>query len=160
MSTIKNVTEEKEKKKLNSLIGFHSANKINNYNREGKKKKKKSKRIYRTSQNIRIINVFLESLLPESLPSLRVTVHLTSLEFPPTLCWSLDMLWEQLRFWSGPTPVCSCLQCPQLSELVYFILWELLMTFYIFHRHRVCLVDHVDLICSLYSWWEDLGLLL
>jgi len=28
------------------------------------------------------------------------------------------------------------------------------MAFYIFHRHRVCLVDHVDLICSLYSWWE------
>ena len=28
------------------------------------------------------------------------------------------------------------------------------MTFYIFHRHRVCLVNHVDLICSLYSWWE------
>ena len=32
------------------------------------------------------------------------------------------------------------------------------MTFYIFHRHRVCLVDRVDLICSLYSWWESLGL--
>ena len=28
------------------------------------------------------------------------------------------------------------------------------MSFYIFHRHRVCLVDCVDLICSLYSWWE------
>ena len=28
------------------------------------------------------------------------------------------------------------------------------MTLYIFHRHRVCLVDHVDFICSLYSWWE------
>ena len=28
------------------------------------------------------------------------------------------------------------------------------MTFYIFHRHRVCLVDHVDLIFSLYTWWE------
>ena len=28
------------------------------------------------------------------------------------------------------------------------------MSFYIFHRHRVCLVDHVDLIHSLYSWWE------
>ena len=27
------------------------------------------------------------------------------------------------------------------------------MTFYIFHRHRVCLVYHVDLICSLYSWF-------
>ena len=24
------------------------------------------------------------------------------------------------------------------------------MSFYIFHRHRIYLVDHVDLICSLY----------
>ena len=22
------------------------------------------------------------------------------------------------------------------------------------YRHSVCLVDRVDLICSLYSWWE------
>ena len=43
------------------------------------KKNKKSKRIYRTSQNIRIINVFLELLLSESFLSLVVTVHLTSL---------------------------------------------------------------------------------
>ena len=53
-----------EKKKLKSLIVFHSANKINNYNRGGKKEEKKSKRIYRTSQNI-----FLDSLLSESFPS-------------------------------------------------------------------------------------------
>ena len=50
-----------------------------------------------------------------------------------------------------------CLQCPQLSELVHFLLWELSMTFYVFHRHRVCLVDHVDLTWSLYSWWEGFG---
>ena len=31
------------------------------------------------------------------------------------------------------------------------------MSFYICHRYRVCLVDRVDLICSLYSWWEGLG---
>ena len=31
------------------------------------------------------------------------------------------------------------------------------MSFYIFHRDRVWLVDHVDLICSLCSWWEGLG---
>ena len=31
------------------------------------------------------------------------------------------------------------------------------MSFYIFHRHRVCLVDCVNLICSLYSWWEGFG---
>ena len=56
--------------------------KFDNYNRGGKKGKKKSKRIYRTSQNIRIINVFLESLLSRVFPSLGVTVHLTSLGCP------------------------------------------------------------------------------
>jgi len=29
--------------------------------------------------------------------------------------------------------VCSCFQCPQLSRLVHFLLWELSMTFYIFY---------------------------
>ena len=67
----------------------------------GKKKEekeKKSKRIYRTSQNIRIINVFVEPLLSETFPSLGVTVHLASLGRPPTLCWSLDPLLGKLRF--------------------------------------------------------------
>ena len=60
----------------------------------------------------------------------------------------------QILIWS-----CSSVffKCPQLSELVHFLLWELSVTFYIFHRHRVYLVDHVGLICSLYSWWEGLG---
>ena len=31
------------------------------------------------------------------------------------------------------------------------------MSFYISHKHRVCLADCVDLIWSLYSWWEVLG---
>ena len=67
---------------------------------KGKKEKnlKKSKRVYRTGQNIRIINVFLESLLSECFPSLGVTVHLTSLRSLPTLCGSLALLWGQLRF--------------------------------------------------------------
>ena len=43
------------------------------------KKEKKSKRIYRTSQKIRIISVFLESLLG-------VIVHFTRLGCPPSLC--------------------------------------------------------------------------
>ena len=58
----------------------------------------------------------------------------------------------QILFWSYT--LCSCLQCPQLSELVCFLLWELSMAFYIFHRYIVCLIDCVDFICSLYSWWE------
>ena len=57
--TTKNVTG-KRKKKLKSLIGFHNANKIDNYNRGGEKGIRKRKKFnYRTSQNIRIINVFL-----------------------------------------------------------------------------------------------------
>ena len=58
MTTIKNVTEEKEKKnkKLKSLIGFLSANKIDNYNRgrgaKEKRKKKKNPKEYITSQKI------------------------------------------------------------------------------------------------------------
>ena len=50
--------------------------------------------------------------------------------------------------------MCSCLQCPQLSELAHFLLWEL--SVYIFHRQSLpsyC----VDLICSLFSWWEGFG---
>ena len=31
------------------------------------------------------------------------------------------------------------------------------MTFYIFHRHRVCLVNHMDLLCSVYSCWGGFG---
>ena len=103
-----------------------------------------------TSQNIRIIYVFLEPLLSESFPLMKVTVNLTSLGCLPTL----DLSWEQMRFYYGPTPVCSCLKCPQLSELVCFLLWEHSVTFYIFHRNRVCLADCVDLIWSLYNRWK------
>ena len=48
--TIKNVTEDKKKKKLKSLIRFHSANKIDNYNRIGKKRGGENK-IKRNLQN-------------------------------------------------------------------------------------------------------------
>ena len=57
----------------------------------------------------------------------------------------------------GPVPEWSCLQCPQLPELLCFLLWECSLSFYIFHRHRVCLVNSVDFICSLYSWWDSFG---
>ena len=65
------------------------------------KDKKLSKRFYRAKHKNKSKhknNVFLGSLLSESFPSLGVTVHLTSLGCPPTLCWSLDLLWGQLRF--------------------------------------------------------------
>ena len=52
MTTIKNMTEEKEKKKkkLKCLVGFLSANKIDNYNRGGKMKESR-KNIQKNLQN-------------------------------------------------------------------------------------------------------------
>ena len=73
--------------------------------------------------------------------------------------------------------MCTCLQCPQLPELGLFLLCE---HFYLFISHFfsfyfifwlyniilvlpyikmnppqvVYLVDHMDLLCSLYSWWK------
>ena len=116
-------------------------NKTDNYYREGeKRKKKKSKRILQSSGNIRIISVFLESLLSESFPSLGVTVHLTSLGCPPTLLISEPAVGAaQILIWSY-----SYVFLPPMSTAirtsVFFGGWELSMTFYIFHRHRVCLV--------------------
>ena len=43
------------------------------------------------------------------------------------------------------------------TNLVHFLLWEVSMVFYIFHRHKDFLVDHMNLICSLYSLWEGFG---
>ena len=77
---------------------------------------------------------------------------------PLPLGWSLDMLWAlwiSLRLWSGPIPVCAGPQSPQLPELDRFHLWEHSLSAQIFHRRRVYLSDHEDLICSLYSWWKD-----
>ena len=48
-TTIKNVTEGK--KKLKSLIRFHSANKIDNYNRGGGGEKEKRNKIQKNLQN-------------------------------------------------------------------------------------------------------------
>ena len=90
-----------------------------------------------------------------SFPLPGVTVHLTSLGCPPTLHWSLDLLWGQLRLWSGPTPACSCLQCPQLSELVHFLLWALNVLLYSPQMQSLLSCD--DLARSLYSWWEGFG---
>jgi len=153
---------EKNRKRKSS-VSFHSADKINNHNRGGEKEKKKKKRererekIPKELQNKskRKNNKcfsWVTAVRGLSLAGSHSPPHLPRM--PLTLCWSLDLLWGQLRFKSGPSALCSCLQCPQLSELVHFVLWKLSMTLY---RHRVCLVDCVDLICSLYSWWEGFG---
>ena len=89
-----------------------------------KKRKKKSKIIYRTSQNTRIINAFLESLLSESFPSLGVIVHLSSLACPPTLDWALDVMPGQSESevaQSCPT-LCDPVDCSPPGSSIHGIL--------------------------------------
>ena len=65
----KNVTEGKKekKKKLKSLIGFQSANKIDNFNWDEGEEKKNQKNLTNKSKH-RNDKFFLESLLSESFP--------------------------------------------------------------------------------------------
>ena len=140
-----------EKKKKAQKLRVHSANKINNYNRGGGKENKKGKKSKSTEhlcQNIRIINVFLESLLSESFPLLGSysPLHLPRRPSITVLISGPAVGAAQILIWSYSS-LCSCLQCPQLSELVRFLLWELSVAF-MYSIDRVCLVDHVDLICS------------
>ena len=82
---------------------------------------------------------------------LGITVHLTSLGGG-----SLPAVGAaQILIWSHSCV--SCLQGPQLSELVHFLFWELSLAFYMFRGHRGCLADRVDLICSLYRCWICFG---
>ena len=126
------------------------------WEREKRKEKKIQKNLQNKSKH-KNNECFLESQLSESFPSLGVTVHLTSLGCPPTLSLISEPAVgaAQILIWSY-----SCVFLPPMSTAIRtsaFLLWKLSMSFYKFHRHRVCLVDHVDLIYSLYSWWEGLG---
>ena len=153
--TIKNVTK---KTKLKSIIRFYNAIKIDNYKRggKGKKKKKISKRIYRTSENIGIINVFLESVLSESFP------HWESQSTSPPQ--------EALQHCADLWPCCGG---SSDSNLV-LLLCVLASSEYscqnqgvfscgssqgpfIYSTDTVCPADRVDLICCQYSWQEGLG---
>ena len=97
---------------------------------KGEKRNKKSKIFYRTSQKIRIINVFLESLLSESFPLLGITVPFTSLGCPPTLLISgPDVGSAQILIWSYScvflTPMSTAIRASvfsfvgTLSDLLY-----------------------------------------
>ena len=78
--------------------------------------------------------MFFLSHCCESFPSLGVSLPYLLRMSSNTVLISAPAV-RVLRFSSGPTRVCSCLQCPQLSELVCLLLQELSVSFYIFHRH-------------------------
>ena len=78
--------------------------------------KTKSKGIYRTSENTRIINVFLESLLSESFPSLGVThspPHLPRMPSNSLLISGAAVGAAQSLIWSY-----SCMFLPPVSTVI------------------------------------------
>ena len=122
--------------------------KFENYNRGWQKRGKKSQRIYRTSKNIRI-KVFLESLLSRvlSLTGSHSPPHLPRMPSNTVLISEPDVGAAQILIWFY-----SRMFLPPMSTAIRtsaFSFVGALNDPYIFLRHRVCLVDHVDLICSL-----------
>ena len=111
---------------------------------ERKKRKKIQKNLQNTSKN-KNNKCFLESLLSESFPSLRATSppHFPRMASNTVLISGPVVGAVQILIWS------YSMFLPLMSTAIRtsdFLLWELSMTFYIFHRHRVCLVDRMDLI--------------
>ena len=145
---------EKEKK-LKSLIRFHSANKIDNYNtgsggRGGKEKNPKNLQNTSKHQN----NVFLESPLSESLSGSHSPPHLHRMPCNTVLisacCGGSSGSNLVLLLCVLASNVHS-----YLSQCAFFYgssQWPFICSI-----DRVCLVDRVDLICSVYSWWEGFG---
>ena len=143
-----------KKKKIKKLIRFHSANKINNYNGTGwgwgRKKVQKNLQNKSKHKNNKCFS-WVTAVRVLSLSGSHSSPYLPRMPSNTVL----DLV---LHLW-------TCCEGSSDSNLVLFLcvlasvffLWELSMTFYIFHRPRVCLVDCVDLIYSLYSWWESFG---
>ena len=150
----------KKRKKLKSLIRFHSANKICNYNRGWKKGWKKKEKVHKNLQNkskpknnkyfswVTVVRVL-------SLSGSQSPPHLPRMQSNTVLISGPAVGAAHILIWSN-----SYVFLPPMSSAIRtsaFSFVGALMTFYLFHRHRVCLVDCVDLICSLYSWWEGFG---
>ena len=101
--------------------------------------------------------MFFSDLSVTSFPSLWITVHhwLSRMSFSIGLVSRLGVGAAQTLIWSYP-----CVLLPPMSIAArssVFSLRDILLPFYKFYRHRVCLVGHVNLICNSYRWWEGFG---
>ena len=148
---------EGEKEKLKSLIGFHSANKINNYNK-GEKKEKKIQMILQNKSKNKNNKCFswVIAVRVLSLDGSHSPPHL------PRMPSNTANLWTGCRGSSDSNLV--LLLCVLASSVHSYQNWCIFFCGnspwpFINYIDRVRLVDRVDLICSLYSWWEVLGLL-
>ena len=152
------------KKKLKSLIDFVLPIKSSTTTEGGREKKKihknlqnkwnhKNNKCFSWVTAVRILSLSGSHNPPHlpRMPSNTVLISGPAVGAARILIWSYSCVFLP--------PVSTALRTSAFSFVGFS------MSFYIFHRHRVCLVDHVDLslvdhvdlICSLYSWWEGFG---
>ena len=119
---------------------------------------RKSERIYRTCQKkknnkyfswvsaVRVLSCAGNHSSPylPRMPSNTVLVSGPAVEAAQILTWSYSYVFLP--------PMSTAIRTS-----VFSFVGALNALLYMFHRHRVCLVDHADLMCSLYSWWEGFG---
>ena len=147
-------------KAAQKFIGFLSANKIDNHNGwrggEEKGRKKFQKNLQNKSKNknntcfswvtaVRVLSCAGSHSPPHlpRMPSNTVLVSGPAVGEAQVLIWSYSFVFLSPMSRAIRTSVFSFLGV--LNVLLY-IYW-----------HKVCLVDPVDLICCLYSWWEGFG---
>ena len=144
-------------KKAQNLISFHNANEINNYSRGGEKGEKNiQKNIENKSKHKNNKGFYwVTAVRVLSLTGSHSPPHLPRIPSNTVLISGLVMGAAQILIWSY-----SCVFLPLMSTAIrtsVFSFVGALNVLYIFHSHRVCLVDLVDLIFSLCSWWEGFG---
>ena len=126
----------RKKKKLKSLIRFHSANKIN-YNRGGIKRKKIQKNLHNKSKHknnkcfswvtaVRVLSL-AGSHSPPHLPRMPSNTVLVS---GPAAGAAQVLIWFYSSVFLTPTSTAN-------RTSAFFCVCELSMTFYIFHRHSL-----------------------
>ena len=145
-----------KKKKLKGSIRFHSANKIDNYNREGEKgkKKKMEKKLQSKSKhkNNKLFS-WVTAVRVLSLAGSHSPPHLCRMPSNTALISGPAVGAAQILIWSN-----SYVFLPPISTVIRTSVFSFVGAFTdLFHRHRVCPVDCVGLISSLYSWWEGFG---
>ena len=120
------------------------------------KKRKIQKNLQSKSKNKKNKCVsWVTALRVLSLPGSHSLPHLPRMPSSTTLVSGPAVGEAQGLIWSY-----SSVFLPPMSTAVrtdVFSLVGALSDLYMFHRHRVCLVDHMDLICSLYGWREGFG---
>ena len=131
-----------------------------------KKKKKKKKNISKSTKSKQKNNICLSRVTavrvlslawnhsPPHLPRIPSIIVLIS---GPAVGAAHSLIWSHSYVFQPPMSTVIRISVFCFCCCLFVCLWELSMTFYIFHRQRVCLVDSMDLICSLYSWQKGSG---